>query len=78
MISCEKRFTNRPDPEPLLTSDEHEVWAAVAGAAAGQRWGDLVAAKWEAVVAETFAAVKTEAERQSTAGGTSQTAGTSK
>lgn len=49
-----------------------DLWSA------GQRWGDLVAAKWEAVVAETFAAVKTEAERQSTAGGTSQTAGTSK
>jgi len=44
----------------------------------GQRWGDLVAAKWEAVVAETFAAVKTEAERQSTARGTNQTAGASK
>lgn len=30
----------------------------------GQRWGDVVAAKWEAVVAETFASVKTEAERR--------------
>lgn len=30
----------------------------------GQRWGDLVAAKWEAVVAETFASVKTEVERR--------------
>jgi len=30
----------------------------------GSRWGDLVAAKWEAVVAESFAAVTTEAERR--------------
>jgi len=30
----------------------------------GRRWGDLVAARWQAVVAESFAAVKTEAERR--------------
>lgn len=30
----------------------------------GRRWGDVVAARWEAVVAESFAAVKTEAERR--------------
>lgn len=30
----------------------------------GRRWGDLVAARWQAVVAESFATVKTEAERR--------------
>ncbi len=30
----------------------------------GRRWGDVVAPRWEAVVAESFAAVKTEAERR--------------
>lgn len=30
----------------------------------GARWGDLVATKWEAVVEESFAAVKAEAERR--------------
>jgi len=30
----------------------------------GRRWGDLDAARWQAVVAESFAAVKTEAERR--------------
>lgn len=35
-----------------------DLWSA------GQRWGDVVAAKWEAVVAETFVAVKAEAERR--------------
>src|SRR5690606_37868933 len=29
----------------------------------GQRWGDAVAGTWEAAVAESFSAVKTEAER---------------
>lgn len=31
---------------------------------AGQRWGDLVAARWESVVADSLTAVKAEAERQ--------------
>jgi hypothetical protein len=30
----------------------------------GARWGDIVAVKWERVVAATFASVKTEAERR--------------
>lgn len=30
----------------------------------GSRWGDVVAAKWEAVVKDSFAAVKAEAERR--------------
>jgi Polyketide cyclase / dehydrase and lipid transport len=30
----------------------------------GRRWGDVVAARWEAVVAASLAAVKTEAERR--------------
>ncbi len=30
----------------------------------GRRWGDVVAAKWEAVVEASFAAVKAEAERR--------------
>jgi hypothetical protein len=35
-----------------------DVWAA------GQRWGNVVAARWESVVADSLAAVKAEAERQ--------------
>jgi hypothetical protein len=35
-----------------------DLWAA------GQRWGDLVAARWEAVVADSLASIKAEAERQ--------------
>ncbi|MEP6527196.1 MAG: hypothetical protein ABJA86_08525 [Nocardioidaceae bacterium] len=35
-----------------------DLWAA------GQRWGDLVAARWEAVVADSLATIKAEAERQ--------------
>lgn len=35
-----------------------DLWAP------GRRWGDLVAAKWEAVVAGSMAAAKAEAERQ--------------
>lgn len=31
----------------------------------GQRWGDVVAGKWERVVAASFDAVKAEAERRS-------------
>ena len=31
---------------------------------AGRRWGDLVARRWEHVVAETLDAVRTEAERR--------------
>lgn len=30
----------------------------------GSRWGDIVANRWQAVVEESFAAVKTEAERR--------------
>jgi hypothetical protein len=30
----------------------------------GSRWGDIVAKRWQAVVEESFAAVKTEAERR--------------
>jgi len=37
-----------------------DLWAA------GQRWGDLVAARWESVVADSLASIKTEAERQAT------------
>ncbi|MBA2559210.1 MAG: hypothetical protein H0V07_04865 [Propionibacteriales bacterium] len=33
----------------------------------GRSWGDLVAARWQAVVAESFAAVKAEAERRANA-----------
>jgi hypothetical protein len=35
-----------------------DLWAA------GQRWGALVAARWEAVVADSLATIKAEAERQ--------------
>jgi hypothetical protein len=35
-----------------------DLWAA------GQAWGDLVAARWEAVVADSLATIKAEAERQ--------------
>jgi hypothetical protein len=35
-----------------------DLWAA------GRRWGDLVAARWEAVVADSLATIKAEAERQ--------------
>jgi hypothetical protein len=34
------------------------------GWAAGAWWGDLVAPRWEQVVADTFTAVKNEAERR--------------
>jgi hypothetical protein len=35
-----------------------DLWAL------GRWWGDRVAAKWEAVVEESIAAIKTEAERR--------------
>jgi hypothetical protein len=35
-----------------------DLWAA------GQRWGDLVAARWETAVADSLATLKSEAERQ--------------
>jgi hypothetical protein len=35
-----------------------DLWAA------GQRWGNVVAARWEAVVADSLATIKAEAERQ--------------
>ncbi len=35
---------------------------------AGEHWGDIVAPKWESVVAESLAAVKVEAERRHTRG----------
>jgi hypothetical protein len=35
-----------------------DLWAA------GQRWGDVVAARWESVVADSLATIKAEAERQ--------------
>lgn len=34
----------------------------------GQRWGDLVARRWQAAVGESLAAVRTEAERRAAAG----------
>ncbi|MEV4624013.1 hypothetical protein AB0J74_35545 [Asanoa sp. NPDC049573] len=34
------------------------------GGAVGARWGELVARRWESVVADTVAAVKSEAERR--------------
>lgn len=36
-----------------------DLWAL------GERWGDLVARRWERVVADSFASIKTEAERRS-------------
>jgi Polyketide cyclase / dehydrase and lipid transport len=36
-----------------------DLWAL------GQRWGDLVARRWERVVADSFASIKAEAERRS-------------
>lgn len=45
----------------LLTYDgelDTDLWGL------GRWWGDVVAAKWEAVVEESFAAVKAEAERR--------------
>jgi Polyketide cyclase / dehydrase and lipid transport len=35
-----------------------DLWAL------GQRWGDLVAGRWERVVADSFASIKAEAERR--------------
>jgi hypothetical protein len=42
-----------------------DLWAA------GQLWGDLVAARWEAVVADSLGNIKSEAERQAAQSSTS-------
>jgi hypothetical protein len=41
----------------------------------GRRWGDLVARRWEAAVAESLAAMRVEAERRAAAGRSAPPAG---
>jgi hypothetical protein len=62
------RLVDRGDSTGLTYDGEMgtDLWGL------GRRWGDIVAARWEAAVAESFAAVKAEAERR---GGAKRTTG---
>jgi hypothetical protein len=68
----EHRLVRGPVPEVteqfLLTGDEHTTRLTYRGQlgtdlwVVGARWGHLVARRWQTVVADTFTAVKAEAE----------------
>lgn len=52
------------EPRPGETTLAYTGELGTDGGALGARWGDVVAGPWERAVADTFAAVKAEAERR--------------